>query len=46
LGFEVHGDDFFVADGSTQIVRTRDFTTYEPVHSGAVNASDVTVRRE
>jgi hypothetical protein len=46
LGIEVNGNDFFVADGSGQILRTADFTTFEPVHSGAVNASDVTVRRE
>ena len=46
LGIEADGDGFLIADGSGQIVRTVDFTSFEPVHNGAVRASDITVRRD
>ena len=45
LGIEADGDGFLVADGSGQIIRTIDFTSFESVLSGTVKASDVTVRR-
>ena len=45
LGIEVDGDGFLVADGSGQIMRTIDFTSFESVHSFAIRASDVTVRQ-
>ncbi len=44
LGLEAAGDHFYLTDGSGEVVRTVDFTTFEPVHRAAINASDVTVR--
>jgi hypothetical protein len=46
LGFEPAGDGFVVADGEHEIVRTVDFTAFEPFSRSAVQASDVTVRGE
>jgi hypothetical protein len=46
LGLEADGESFLIADGSGEIVRTTDFTSFEPVHTGAISASDVTLRRE
>jgi hypothetical protein len=43
LGLEANGEAFVVADGTGEIVRTIDFTSFEPVHSGPIKASDVTV---
>lgn len=42
LGFEAEGDGFLAADGSGDIVRTTDFTSFELVRHSAVKASDVT----
>jgi hypothetical protein len=46
MGFEPFADGFVVADGEHDIVRTVDFTTFEPFFTTAVQASDVTVRGE
>lgn len=46
LGFEPIGNGFVVADGEHEIVRTVDFTAFEPFTKSPVQASDVTVRGE
>jgi len=46
MGFEPFAEGFVVADGEHDIVRTIDFTTFEPFARTAVQASDVTFRAE
>lgn len=45
LGFDADSEGFVIADGTGEIVRTADFTTFQPVLTSAVKASDVAIRR-
>lgn len=44
LGLEADGDGYLVADGTGEVLRTTDFTSFEPTLRTEINVTDVTSR--
>lgn len=45
-GIEAEDGYYLIVDGDGQVLKTADFTNFEPVYQGAVRATDVTARNE
>lgn len=45
-GIEAEEGHYLVVDGDGQVLKTDDFTNFEPVYQGPVRATDVTTRNE
>jgi hypothetical protein len=46
VGIEAEDGHYLVVDGDGQVLKTADFTNFEPVYQGTVRATDVTARIE